>query len=119
MTFFSNFKKKAKRVKRSENYRIPTQQERLEEAKITAQINTESLYYLIKMEEEKKQRAIRQKEDVGPKIKFYSRNGENVLIFSDSIIPPEICAKEQFIPKKPICIFTGKEARFKDPLTGI
>lgn len=101
-------------------YKLPSQEEMLREAEITARLNTESLYNLLQIEEERKQRVRERARQVytGPAIRYHSKDGENKIIFTQTaVIPQEINCKEGIPPKKNFCVITGKEAKYLDPLT--
>lgn len=66
-----------------------TQEQMLEEAKITEQYNTESLALLQAIEEEKKAKASVKVDNKGPMIQFHSKGGVDTIHFTDmSIYPP-------------------------------
>jgi len=120
-------KKVSQRKKSVSNMKQLSQEELMKEAEETAIINRESLLGLIKMEEEKKQKA-RQSATTkitGPKITRLSRNGMNTFIFSDfPSIPYCINSVEDgklqtVMNNKKYCILTGNIARYVDPLTKI
>ncbi len=89
-------KKKAERMKRRPKHtvRMPTQDELLEEAKITEEINKASLEYLTRMEEEKKKVTTTKVTLKGPLIRFYSKGGVTTITFTDvDAFPDYINAK--------------------------
>ncbi|RNA08325.1 vacuolar sorting-associated 72 -like protein [Brachionus plicatilis] len=112
-------------------YRRLTQQELLEEAKITEQINLASLDAYQKMELEKKKKTVNKSSIKGPIIRYHSvampmldesgsKQSRNFLTFTD-----EASLHQIFPNKKPqqidinlkICPITGLAAKYFDPLT--
>ncbi|XP_062509648.1 vacuolar protein sorting-associated protein 72 homolog [Corticium candelabrum] len=129
-------RRKSRRPRKRQMMRKITQEEMLEEAKITEMENLDSLNVYIQLEEEKKKmRTIKKPVITGPIIRFQSltmvdveSNDEtgkklcsrNFLTFPDKsefsggylFSKPRLSA-----PKKSYCIVTGLLARYKDPLT--
>eukprot|EP00026_Physarum_polycephalum_P009124 Phypoly_transcript_09236.p1 GENE.Phypoly_transcript_09236~~Phypoly_transcript_09236.p1 ORF type:complete len:369 (+),score=113.18 Phypoly_transcript_09236:131-1237(+) len=93
-----------------------TQEELLEEAKMTEIYNTESLKYILSMEEEKKK--IKEAPTiVGPAIKYYSKDGKTCVCFDE--LPDVLASAPPTPPSREICPITGLPAKYKDPKTGI
>ncbi|KAH3759841.1 hypothetical protein Pelo_8336 [Pelomyxa schiedti] len=111
-----------------------TQEDLLAEAKITEELNMESLKVMLKNFEEKKKQTVKKQKAPGPHTTFHSytvtdpETGErfckNEISFSDpSVIPTNLCPstgisphqKEPFLCAVPAC---GKPAKYRDPLTG-
>lgn len=93
-----------------------TQEELLEEAKITERLNLESLEYLEKLEEEKKKFQLHKPQITGPRIIFYSKQGVDLLTFSD----PNISfwnTTPNSLKGRSICPITGLQAKYFDPKT--
>jgi hypothetical protein len=122
-------------------YKEPTQQERLEQAKITAVYNRESLQYLLNREESQKKKVTVLKQgnkqwldpefSVIPHLTFYSKDGHNTIVFHnvDTVIEhdPEGSKREQNrIQKRKesgldsnVCVITGEKAKYKEPKFGL
>jgi vacuolar protein sorting-associated protein 72 len=115
-------------------YRRLTQQELLEESKITEQINLASLDAYQKMELEKKKKNVNKTIIKGPIIRYHSvtmplfndRNRENqkqsrnFISFTDEKILQEIFYQPKQKPpgvKEKTCPITGLPAKYFDPLT--
>jgi len=99
-----------------------TQAELLEEAKITEQINTESLKYILSLEEEKKK--VKETPTItGPIITYYSKDGKTCVCFDE--LPPVLAQTTDRLPPSPTsppretCPITGLPAKYRDPKTGI
>ena len=71
-----------------------TQEELLEEAKLTEISNRESLASLLKLEEEMKAVTHAKVELKGPRIVYHSKGGVNTYTFSDKQIPSCINSKK-------------------------
>eukprot|EP01080_Neovahlkampfia_damariscottae_P005469 gene5469-9287_t len=100
-----------------------TQEELMKESKKTAQINTKSLENLIQIEEEKK-KVVKSNKTVieGPMIRFLSKNGKQTIIFANNEnIPSCINVKEDEdnLKSRGLCVVSGMEAKYVDPLTGV
>lgn len=126
---------------------MPSQQELLEEAKLTEEENLKSLEKFEKLELARKQTRAKPRVSYLSSVKFISKayplfednNTENIKIIdehSDKQEPHEYCERttitvnephefERLFPKKiakPVkphrqCVFTGEYARYRDPLT--
>jgi len=125
--------KETKTPKKStkKEYYQPTQEELLEEAKITAEINKISLAALVQIEEDirKKARDTRSKnfDPNAPRVKYHSKDGQHTITFVNTDIPQVInqrLSEEEIarfdIPKEQKqtkCVITGLPAKYLDPLT--
>ncbi|KAF0981107.1 hypothetical protein FDP41_012895 [Naegleria fowleri] len=112
-------------------YVMPTQEELLEEAKITAEYNKNSLAKLVQIEEDIRKKARETKTKTvdpdEPRIVYYSTEGKQYITFVNMEIPKEINQKmseaelARFdIPKEEKqlkCAITGLPAKYIDPLT--
>ncbi|CAG9773015.1 unnamed protein product [Ceutorhynchus assimilis] len=130
-------KQRPKKAKEEEL--IPTQEELLEEAKITAQENLKSLERYQKLEDEKKTRKIGKKQFTGPTIRYTSTrvplieetNDETTKVCERTVIsiqndPHNITFNKIFgvkpaskAPRLLYCGITGLPARYVDPLTSV
>ncbi|XP_024394409.1 SWR1 complex subunit 2 isoform X3 [Physcomitrium patens] len=112
--------------KREGEDRKMTQEEMLLEAAQTEIQNRQSLETLLAREEEVKRKAIINKEVYsGPLIRFYSKEGINVLEFVKMPEVPEVinakappCTFTFRNPKQPVCVVTGLLAKYRDPKSG-
>jgi len=122
--------RRIERVKwRQENpERVLSQQELLEEAKLTAIANKESLQQLLQLEEEKKRVPVARQNEKVPILRVVSKQNEEYIAFlhldKDQQIP-----KEYEIPAPPIhnrttpippqiCKVSGLPAKYRDPKSG-
>ncbi|KAL9654042.1 hypothetical protein ABK040_011586 [Willaertia magna] len=117
--------------KKATNYYQPTQEELLEEAKITKEQNKASLEKLVQIEEDIRRKAResknKQSEYDGPILRYFSKDGKQFISFLKTDIPNEINCKmndEELkrldLPKEEKqlkCVITGLPAKYKDPLT--
>ena len=116
-------KERVERERKKVKVRLPTQEELLEEAKETEKKNREDLKNLLRLEEEKKRLPPPKKANTGPKLRFTSQHGRNVISFTDDKIDlkdflfPTFHPKRS-IPKPAFCVVTGAPAKYKDPVTG-
>jgi len=96
-----------------------TQEELLEEAKETETQNKISLEIMLKVEEEKKNSIrIARIPSKGPQTIFYSKDGKNLVTFTEvNSLPDFINAKVPPYPKSPMCEITGLQAKYLDPKT--
>lgn len=114
-----------KRKKRKTQHRILTQEELLEEAKITAKYNQESLQELINMEEEKRVKNTSSKKNQlsTPFIRTLSRENSKTISFIGFEKTPKALLKTVEDPLKLgqefTCYISGKTAKFQDPLTKV
>eukprot|EP00668_Euglena_longa_P001685 GGOE01001987.1.p1 GENE.GGOE01001987.1~~GGOE01001987.1.p1 ORF type:complete len:540 (-),score=142.16 GGOE01001987.1:274-1821(-) len=114
------------RSRRTRKRKGMTQEQRLEEAKRTAEENTASLAKLLHREEEEKKKrraAIRRRviTVVGPAIRIDDRlqDGEHVKTVSFRDHWPEVFTATERKPLEPAtCIITGRKMRYRDPLSG-
>lgn len=112
-----------KPVKRKrEGERRITQEDMLLEAAQTEILNRQHLERMLAREEEVKQKAIVHKTVYsGPQIRFYSRDGKNLVEFIGDVAE----SQELFGQQKPsykrslVCAVTGLPAKYIDPLTGL
>ena len=123
--------KKTRTTKGPKEYKEPTQEELLEEAKITKEYNKASLQALVQIEEDirKKVREGKSKniDPYEPRIKYISKRGKQFIEFVNHDIPKCINQKmtdeevKRFdIPKEEKqlkCVITGLPAKYIDPLT--
>lgn len=79
---------------------ILTQEELLEEAKITEQYNIESLQILQKLEEEKKKFHLFKPIITGPRIIYHSKQGKDLITFSNGNIPINLNPISELSKKK-------------------
>eukprot|EP00002_Diphylleia_rotans_P027617 TRINITY_DN5548_c0_g2_i1.p1 TRINITY_DN5548_c0_g2~~TRINITY_DN5548_c0_g2_i1.p1 ORF type:complete len:305 (-),score=85.00 TRINITY_DN5548_c0_g2_i1:34-948(-) len=112
--------KKKKNPRKQTEHILLTQEELLEEAKITEQINTEALQQYLKLEEEKKKKthesAVRAKV---PMITYHSKAGVNTITFPDEqTLRQAISTERQPYPEPQICCITGLPAKYRDPISG-
>lgn len=77
-----------------------TQEELLEEAKITEQYNIESLQILQKLEEEKKKFHLFKPIITGPRIIYHSKQGKDLITFSNGNIPINLNPISELSKKK-------------------
>ena len=93
------------------------------ESKITAKINTKSLENLIQIEEEKKKVVTKTKPQIeGPMIRYLSRNGKETIIFTNHLDFPScinVKEDEENMKSRGLCVVSGMEAKYVDPLTGV
>uniref|UniRef100_A0A7S3AQ94 Vps72/YL1 C-terminal domain-containing protein n=1 Tax=Haptolina ericina TaxID=156174 RepID=A0A7S3AQ94_9EUKA len=99
-----------------------TQEEILEEAKHTEVINRASLERMLRQEEEKRKVVVRDRSNLGPRIKYVSkREGDsvvNTITFVECNVPSSI---DDIAPPYPVpqrCAVTGLAAKYYDPGTG-
>lgn len=127
-------KLKVKTSNEQVEYRRLTQEELLEEAKLTEKINLASLDAYQKMELEKKKKTVNKNVIKGPVIRYHSvsmplisdqneiidKQSRNFIIFNDNKtlndIFPQIKPKPPGVKEK-ICPITGMSAKYFDPLT--
>lgn len=99
-----------------------TQEEILAEAKQTEIINRASLEKMLRIEEEKRKVAVRDRDTSGPRIVHRSvRRGDSVLTtvsFVECDVPDSVNAIAPPYPAPPRCTITGLPAKFCDPATG-
>ncbi|KAG2382274.1 hypothetical protein C9374_005476 [Naegleria lovaniensis] len=113
-------------------YAMPSQEELLEEAKITAEYNKNSLAKLVQIEEDIRKKARETKTKTvdpdEPRVVFYSKEGKQYITFVNMEIPKEINQKNMSdteiarfdIPKEEKqlkCVVTGLPAKYIDPVT--
>jgi len=99
-----------------------TQEEILAEAKQTEIINRASLEKMLRIEEEKRKVAVRDRDTSGPRIVHRSvRRGDSVLTtvsFVECDVPDAVNGIAPPYPAPPRCTITGLPAKFCDPATG-
>lgn len=78
-------RQKALRDAEKKPVRPLTQAERLEEAKVTEELNRKSLNELLRMEEEKKSIVVVKKRETGPVISTRSRDGKTTVSLSEGV----------------------------------
>lgn len=110
-----------KRKKRKTQHKLLTQEELLEETKITAKYNQESLQNLMNLEEEKKIKVMNSKKNQlsEPFIRTISRANMKIVSFMGfDKLPKEIKGIENPIKKsEKTCMISGQTAKYLDPLT--
>jgi len=114
-------KRKMERLKRKGPKQLVkfTQEELLEESKITAEYNIASLEYLLRIEDEKKKAPTARSLFHGPMIQYHSKGGINTITFTDvADVPEYINSKALPYPTPEICEITGNAAKYFDPKTG-
>lgn len=129
-------RRQSRRPRKRQTLRKVTQEELLEEAKITEMENLASLNVYIQLEEEKKKlRTIKKPVITGPVIRFQSLMmpdvesndpagrkicSRNFLTFTDGTRFPQQYFPSQFppqVPERSYCVVTGLPARYRDPVT--
>ena len=98
-----------------------TQEELLEEAKLTAAENAKDLERLVRIEEEMSRVDWARAPITGPRVIFVSTKATNVITFSDpdmSVLAEWEDAQAPIAVKKAVCAITGQPAKYRDPLTG-
>lgn len=98
-----------------------TQEELLEEAKLTAAENAKDLERLVRIEEEMSRVDWARAPITGPRVIFLSTKATNVITFSDpdlSVLAEWEDAQAPLAAKKAVCAITGQPAKYRDPLTG-
>lgn len=108
------------KVRRVVEERPLTQEEMLAEAVTTEALNQESLQRILAMEEESKKRMTVVKEDyAGPIVRFRSRRADGeALVFLNGATPLDGAPRKATgYPTRRKCAFTGRRARFRDPVT--
>lgn len=113
--------------KRAESNREPTQEEKLQEAQLTAIYNRESLKHLIATEEDRLQRqrdARKRQTYTGPVVRFRSNDDGNTLAFTHVHQVPSVINARYRTPQdldpldsKWCVVYSEKTARYRDPLT--
>lgn len=78
------------RERKLEHVHIPTQEERLETAKMTEKENGESLKQLLRLEEEKKRVPAERKEVTGDKIGYEWKHGKSKISFTKGVSDDQI-----------------------------
>ena len=124
---FLNSRKKRKRhyfaKRKQNNVHFLTQEQLLEEAQITEEINRASLEILTKLEEEKKQLPKLKPTIIGPMIRYLSneKNGETITWTDPSTFPVGdlVQVNVRLSPSNEICPITGMKAKYFDPKTAI
>jgi len=114
-------KRKVERLKRKGPKQLVkfTQEELLEESKITAEYNIASLEYLLRIEDEKKKAPAARSLFQGPMIQYHSKGGINTITFTEvAEVPEYINSKALPYPIPEICEITGNPAKYLDPKTG-
>jgi vacuolar protein sorting-associated protein 72 len=102
----------------------------LAEAKSTEKFNLASLEHLTRMEEERKKLPTTKKVIHGPMIRFVSKDGANVVTWTDTNTFPDyingkappcmrFCGNcgNVLDPRKAVCVVTGLPAKYLDPTT--
>ncbi|CAM0910656.1 unnamed protein product [Alopecurus aequalis] len=109
-----------KKRKEGEEKRM-TQEEMLLEAAETEIMNMRNLERVLAREEEVKKKAVVQKAVYeGPTVRFYSRDGQSHLEFSNGAsFGTELCTSSTPYPEKHVCAVTGLPAKYRDPKTGL
>ena len=129
-------RKQTRRPRKRQTMIKITQEEMLEEAKITEMENLASLNVYIQLEEEKKKmRTIKKPVLTGPIIRFQSLTmpdiaphasterkvcSRNFLTFTDETRYPQqyfLSRIPPCLPEKSYCVVTGLPARYRDPVT--
>ncbi|BDA43159.1 probable vacuolar protein sorting-associated protein 72 homolog at N-terminal half [Coccomyxa sp. Obi] len=106
-------------------YRPLTQEELLAEAAQTELENTASVAALMAAEEEIKARAAARKAKYcGPLLRYHSLkvDGESVMLYEiANMLPPKEMQPMRAPPPpaKPLCVITGRPAKYRDPETGM
>ncbi|KAI5082153.1 hypothetical protein GOP47_0001896 [Adiantum capillus-veneris] len=106
--------------KKREGERRITQEDMLLEAAQTEILNQQHLEQMLAREEEVKQKAIVHKAVYsGPQIRFYSRDGENLLEFMGDVSEWQQLFEQprQSQKRSHLCAVTGLPAKYLDPLT--
>ncbi|MCO5586750.1 hypothetical protein L7F22_040692 [Adiantum nelumboides] len=108
--------------KKREGERRITQEDMLLEAAQTEILNQQHLERMLAREEEVKQKAIVHKTVYnGPQIRFYSRDGENLLEFMGNVSEWKQLFEQprQSQKRSRVCAVTGLPAKYLDPVTGL
>ena len=96
-----------------------TQEQLLAEAARTELLNQRSLQLLLHIEEDKKRVRNKKKQDSGPMIRYYSKNGRSTITFCEPLgIPPVMNQRGDKYPGPKRCAVTGLPAKYIDPVTG-
>merc|ERR1711865_1162905 len=114
-----NAKKREEQNKHKEPEKKLTQAQLLAEAARTEILNQRSLQALLHIEEEKKRVRQKKVKDAGPLIRFHSKNGRNLITFTDPEgVPPVIQGRVDRYPIAKRCAVTGLPAKYIDPKSG-
>ncbi|KAK9914991.1 hypothetical protein WJX75_003400 [Coccomyxa subellipsoidea] len=117
--------KKPRKAQVKTEHRPLTQEELLEEAAQTELENSASVAALMAAEEEIRARAaVRKAKYCGPLLRYHSLKvaGESVMLFEiANMLPPKDMQpqKAPVPPAKPLCVITGRPAKYRDPETGM
>eukprot|EP00178_Gracilaria_changii_P027854 TRINITY_DN922_c0_g1_i2.p1 TRINITY_DN922_c0_g1~~TRINITY_DN922_c0_g1_i2.p1 ORF type:complete len:285 (-),score=75.69 TRINITY_DN922_c0_g1_i2:1175-1921(-) len=82
--------KKKPRERRVEHYEVPTQQQRLQTARMTEVLNRNSLKDLLRLEEEKKRVVVKKKTDVGESMSTKWKHGSCTISFTKGVSSEQI-----------------------------
>ncbi|CAL8468860.1 g8401 [Coccomyxa elongata] len=117
--------RKPRKAQVKAEYRPLTQEELLAEAAQTELENTASVAALMAAEEEIKARAAARKAKYcGPLLRYHSLkvDGESVMLYEiANMLPPKEMQplRAPPPPAKPLCVISGRPAKYRDPETGM
>eukprot|EP00282_Hemiselmis_andersenii_P030326 CAMPEP_0169455840 /NCGR_PEP_ID=MMETSP1042-20121227/16034_1 /TAXON_ID=464988 /ORGANISM="Hemiselmis andersenii, Strain CCMP1180" /LENGTH=305 /DNA_ID=CAMNT_0009568023 /DNA_START=21 /DNA_END=935 /DNA_ORIENTATION=+ len=96
-----------------------TQEELLEEAKLTAVENEKDLRRLVRIEEDMKKVVWHKVQLTGPRVQYRSTKEGNTITWTEpATMPAAFGGSAPPARKKDVCAVTGLPARYMDPVTG-